>query len=270
MASLNPLLLGLIAGITVYIGAFVSVFLIKSHERHRIGFLNALAGGILAYLAYEATLTAEEALKPLLSFETLGEYTFGLVLTSLGLWGTWLLLAGMERKMKKSNKFQDFTSPSKINSLIAGSVIAVALGVHNIAEGFAISTSLIEERLALALLFTIGFAVHNATEGFAIMAPIIRADIEKSTLRKIIIILPAIAGFPTILGAAVYYVGGMGDITIAFLSTIAAASIVYAMIKVNLSAAADLGGFNEKFWTGLFLGTALTYALESVLVLSFL
>lgn len=267
---LNPIMLGLIAGITVYVGAVASLLFMKHSSRRLTGFINGIAGGILGYLAYEATRSAEDALTPLLKFETLNEFLMGLIATSIALLGTWQLLASIEVKLKKDAKMRDFASSSKINSIIAAAIISVALGVHNLGEGFAISSSLIEVKLSLAFLFTAGFSIHNATEGFAIMAPIMRAQVGRGNLLKIIVILPALAGLPTILGTAIYYVGGLGGIWISFLNTVAAASIIYAMIKVNLSAASDLGGFNRAFWMALFVGTSFTYVLESFLVLSFM
>jgi ZIP family zinc transporter len=151
---------------------------------------------------------------------------------------------------------------------MTSAVIAAALGVHNVGEGLAISASLIEAELAMAYLFTAGFAIHNATEGFAVMAPLLRSRPDRRTLAKVILALPALAGLPTLLGVAVYYLGGLGKIWISFLNTVAAASIVFAMIKVNLSAASDLGGFNRWFWAALFAGTSFTYTLESVIVLA--
>jgi len=265
--SFNPLLLGLLAGITVYMGAIISA-VIRSSNKKVHGFLNGIAGGILGYLAYEATLGAEEALAPLQTLKTLNEFIMGLVISSGALLGTWLILATIEARVKKDSLVKDFGSPSQANSLIASVVISVALGVHNIGEGFAISASLIQAKTALALLFTIGFAVHNATEGFAIMAPIMSADVNKDMMKKVLLILPALAGLPTILGAAIYYVGSIGNIWLATLNTIAAASIVYAMLKVNLTSAASLGGFNKLFWTALFTGTAMAYTLESIIVLT--
>lgn len=270
MVSLSPIMLGLIAGITVYVGAFASLLFMKYPNRRLIGFINGIAGGILGYLAYEATRSAEDALTPLLKFETLNIFLVGLIATSIALLGTWQLLATIEVKLKKDARMRDFASSSKTNSIIAAAIISVALGIHNVGEGFAISSSLLQVKLSLAFLFTAGFSIHNASEGFAIMAPIMRAQVGKRNLLKIILILPALAGFPTILGTAIYYIGDFGGIGMSFLNTVAAAAIIYAMIKVNLSAASDLGGFNRTFWTALFIGTSFTYALESFLVLLFM
>ena len=50
--------------------------------------------------------------------------------------------------------------------------IAVAIGLHNFAEGLAIGVSAQAGEIALATVLIIGFALHNATEGFGIVGPL--------------------------------------------------------------------------------------------------
>jgi ZIP family zinc transporter len=57
-------------------------------------------------------------------------------------------------------------------ALRTGMVIAVAIGLHNFAEGLAIGVSAQAGAVGLATVLIIGFALHNATEGFGIVGPL--------------------------------------------------------------------------------------------------
>ncbi len=50
--------------------------------------------------------------------------------------------------------------------------IAVAIGLHNFAEGLAIGVSAKAGAVGLATVLIIGFGLHNATEGFGIVGPL--------------------------------------------------------------------------------------------------
>ena len=248
-----PLVLGLIAGATVALGA---IPIIKSKvSKTTLGYLGALTGGILSYLALDTGAEAEEIVQGYLNEKLWFDFTISLLFTSLALLGTWLALSSLDKK-----------DPSNTNSNLP-LLLAIGLGVHNVGEGFAIAAALLTGAIASAWTFTIGFAIHNATEGVAIASPAVMAKSSWSTVRNIIY-LSLLAGIPTTLGASIYYLGVNNPQLIAVLNTIAAASLVFVMIRVNITAAGLLGGFRAKFWTWIFLGVALTYGLESLLAIS--
>ena len=56
--------------------------------------------------------------------------------------------------------------------------IAVAIGLHNFAEGLAIGVSASAGDIGLATVLIVGFALHNATEGFGIVGPL--GDVQPS------------------------------------------------------------------------------------------
>jgi len=247
-----PLALGLIAGGTVALGA---IPIIKSKvSKTTLGYLGALAGGILSYLALDTGSAAEEIVEGFLEEKLWLDFIISLIFTSIALLGTWLALSSFDKK-----------DPSSANSNLP-LLLAIGLGVHNIGEGFAIAAALLTGAIASAWTFTIGFAIHNATEGIAIASPAVMMRSIWSSMRNVIY-LSLIAGLPTTLGAAIYYLGVNNPHLIAVLDTIAAASLVFVMIRVNISAAGLLGGFRGKFWTWLFLGVALTFGLESVMTI---
>jgi ZIP family zinc transporter len=249
-----PLLLGFIAGITVIFGAIPLL-------RARVGGealakLSLIASGILAYIALETGKESSETIEEMLHKGLLNDFLIAAVTTSAALLGTWILLSSIERE-------KGVATISKNSPL----VIATALGVHNVGEGFAIASALLSGAVYSAIMFTTGFAIHNATEGFAIAAPGVLTRSEWIKIRRVLA-LALIAGLPTSLGASIYYLGYVNDIFFANLNTIATAALIYPMIRINLISASLLGGFNIKFWTFYFIGIALAYSLETVIILS--
>jgi ZIP family zinc transporter len=86
-------------------------------------------------------------------------------------------------------------------ALRTGMTIAVAIGLHNFAEGLAIGVSAQAGEIALATVLIIGFALHNATEGFGIVGPLggVRPSWRWLGLAGLV------GGAPTFLGAMLGY-----------------------------------------------------------------
>jgi len=80
-------------------------------------------------------------------------------------------------------------------------VIAVAIGLHNFAEGLAIGVSAQAGEIGLATVLIIGFALHNSTEGFGIVGPL--SGVRPSW--RWLGLAGLVAGGPTFLGAMVGY-----------------------------------------------------------------
>jgi zinc transporter, ZIP family len=80
-------------------------------------------------------------------------------------------------------------------------VIAVAIGLHNFAEGLAIGVSAQAGEIGLATVLIVGFALHNSTEGFGIIGPL--GDVRPSW--GWLAVAGLVAGGPTFLGAVVGY-----------------------------------------------------------------
>jgi ZIP family zinc transporter len=60
-------------------------------------------------------------------------------------------------------------SHARTRALRIGITIALAIGLHNFAEGLAIGVSASAGNISLATVLIVGFALHNATEGGAIL-----------------------------------------------------------------------------------------------------
>jgi ZIP family zinc transporter len=86
-------------------------------------------------------------------------------------------------------------------ALSTGMAIAVAIGLHNFAEGLAIGVSAQAGEIGLATVLIVGFALHNSTEGFGIVGPLggVRPSWRWLGLAGLI------AGAPTFIGAMVGY-----------------------------------------------------------------
>jgi ZIP family zinc transporter len=80
-------------------------------------------------------------------------------------------------------------------------VIAVAIGLHNFAEGLAIGVSAQAGEIGLATVLIIGFALHNSTEGFGIVGPL--SGVRPSW--RWLGLAGLVAGGPTFVGAMVGY-----------------------------------------------------------------
>ena len=80
-------------------------------------------------------------------------------------------------------------------------IIAIAIGVHNLAEGLAIGVSAQSGEIGLATVLVVGFALHNATEGFGIVGPL--GDIRPSW--RWLGLVGLIGGAPTFIGSMVGY-----------------------------------------------------------------
>jgi zinc transporter, ZIP family len=90
---------------------------------------------------------------------------------------------------------------ARARALRTGVTIAVAIGLHNFAEGLAIGVSASTGAISLATVLIVGFALHNATEGFGIVGPL--GDVRPSW--GWLGLVGLIGGAPTFLGAMLGY-----------------------------------------------------------------
>ena len=97
---------------------------------------------------------------------------------------------------------------------IAGLVMMGAIALHNFPEGVVIGVSYAKEKDLLNVLFSSsGFlmatiiGLHNIPEGMAVSVPLISGGMSKPKA----VLLTALSGFPTVIGAVVgYALGGLG------------------------------------------------------------
>ena len=180
-------LLGIYAGvIPVFIGLLWLPF-VRSVDRRWIDFFLSLTIGLLVFLGVDALVEA---------IETSGRISAafqGPALVLFGVLGTPLLLAALGQWRGGLRRER---SPMQIAALIA-----LGIGLHNLGEGLAIGTSYATGEIALGTFLVIGFLLHNTTEGLGIVTPLADQRPRRSSL----ILLGALAGVPTVLGA---WIGG--------------------------------------------------------------
>lgn len=180
-------LLGVYAGvIPVFLGLLWLPFL-RGIGRRWLDFFLSLTIGLLVFLGVDALAEALE-----LAARVPGAFQ-GLALVLLGTVGTLLVLVALGRWKGKAGGER---SPMYVSTLIA-----LGIGLHNLGEGLAIGSSYATGEIALGTFLVVGFLIHNTTEGLGIVAPIAN---ERPSLRHLVL-LGALAGVPTVLGA---WIGG--------------------------------------------------------------
>ena len=116
---------------------------------------------------------------------------------------------------------------ARARALQTGMTIAIAIGLHNFAEGLAIGVSASSGEIALATVLIIGFALHNATEGFGIVGPL--GEVRPSW--RWLAIGGLVAGGPTLLGSVVGYSVNSELLELAFYA-LAGGAILYVIGEV--------------------------------------
>lgn len=279
MSQTEILVLGAIAGLTIFIGLPVG----------RLGrlplaastFLAATATGILLFLLWDVLAAGVEPVEDALTAAAV-DHTGG--------WGrfAWLaaLLAGgfvvglmslvyfdelIARRRRNRGPYSvgaavaveadaarvGMLSPSQSLSLM----IATGIGLHNFSEGLAIGQSAASGEISLALMLVIGFGLHNATEGFGIVGPFATSDERPSW--AFLLLVGLIGGGPTFFGTLLGQTWVSEALSVTFLA-LAAGSILYVVIEL-LDVCRRVGRKRLVAW-GLILGLALGFGTDFVLV----
>jgi zinc transporter ZupT len=186
--GLTPTILGTLAVVGLFVGVIPVVlgmawypFMRRLSDRWLRGVL-ALAGGVLAFLAVDAGFEALEVAGEIpAAFE-------GSLLVVVGVVGTLLLVQAIAAR---------FREDGRVSPLGLAYLVALSIGLHNLAEGLAIGGAVALGNASLGAFLVIGFMIHNVTEGPAIVAPVAR---EKRPHLAHFAGLGLLAGAPVILG----------------------------------------------------------------------
>ncbi|TAM91726.1 hypothetical protein EPN42_02840 [bacterium] len=216
LSFLNVLLLGGVAGFTIILG--LPIARARRLSMHTIGSLNAVAIGILAYLAVEIAGSAAGPVRQGLTLWHAGA-PFPWALVSVFGGG---LLAGLAGLGAFAAQVSKRGAQVAENPWMLTLMIAVGIGAHNFAEGLAIGASAASGATALAVGLIVGFALHNATEGFGIVAPM--AGRMMPSWRQLAL-AAVIGGGPTLMGTMVGYAFSSPILSVLFLATAVGALI---------------------------------------------
>jgi ZIP family zinc transporter len=272
VSSAQILLLGALAGLTIFIGLPMGRLQNVGHTFK--AFLSATATGILLFLLWDVLVEAIEPVEEALNAARWGRFSwlsalafagFALGLLSLVYYDSWMKTrrrksflgpgAASATELERSH-FTGLT-PARWLALF----IATGIGLHNFSEGLAIGQSAAQDKLSLAYVLVIGFGLHNATEGFGIVAPL-AGDAEPPSWR-FLGLMGLIGGAPTFFGTVVGQAWTSTAVSVLFLA-LAAGSILYVVIELlNVCRL-----FSSKMVTawGILLGLTLGFATDFVLV----
>jgi ZIP family zinc transporter len=241
MSTGHILLLGAIAGATIFLGLPVSRMRGLSVNA-RAG-LSALATGILIFLFWDVMSGAVDPIETALDAHQWGRFSglsvlgllgFGAGLMSLVYYESWMKQRGERRSSTLvgpgAAAVDEFTERQRLDltnpAIRLSFLIAIGIGVHNLGEGLAIGQAAAASEIALAVTLIIGFGLHNATEGFGICGPLSGAGIVPSW--RLLALLGLIGGGPTFLGTVVGQAWTSDAMSVVFF-TIAGGSILYVV-----------------------------------------
>ena len=118
---------------------------------------------------------------------------------------------------------------SRLSLLVAGMVMACAIALHNLPEGMTIGASYASNGGALdrsAFVLAVILGLHDIPEGMAISVPLISGGMSRGKA----VILTALSGLPTVLGALIgYAIGGMGAVGLALSLGFASGAMLYVV-----------------------------------------
>jgi len=113
---------------------------------------------------------------------------------------------------------------------IAGVVMACAIALHNLPEGMVIGASYAGDAGSIiggsGFIIAVVIGLHNIPEGMAVSVPLITGGMGKWKA----ILLTALSGVPTIIGAMLgYYLGLIGPLWLALSLSFAAGAMLYVV-----------------------------------------
>ncbi len=275
MSTAQTLLLGGIAGVTIFLG--LPLGRMQNVKPATKAFLASTATGILIFLLWDVLSEAVEPIEEALTAGHDGRF----------LWLSFLLLGGffvglmslvyydllMKRRRRKAflgpgaASTAEFEHEHHFSGLSPARWLAVfiatGIGLHNFSEGLAIGQSAAANEVSLAIVLIIGFGLHNATEGLGICAPL-TGDREQPSW-GFLALLGLIGGGPTFIGTVVGQAWVNESVMIVFFA-LAAGSILYVVMEL-LNVGRVLSSKTVVTW-GILLGLFLGFATDFILVAS--
>jgi zinc transporter, ZIP family len=247
----ETILLGAIAGMTIYLGLPVGR-MTRVNDKVRVA-LAMFSVGILTFIFMDVTSNGEQIITSALHSYKQHNTPFTHVLGLFGLLAAGFTagtagIASIERRLRparpasapiaggdhsaslSATELSSYTAEAAEARRVAlqtGLTIAVAIGLHNFAEGLAIGVSAKAGAIGLATVLVIGFGLHNATEGFGIVGPL--GGVRPSW--RWLALAGLIGGGPTFLGTIVGYQVHSQPLELAFYA-LAGGAILYVVGEI--------------------------------------
>ncbi len=277
MSSSQILILGAVAGATIFIG--LPLGRLSTPNIRLKAALSALATGILLFLLYDVIHGSIEPVDEALTgavdggswvhfawYTALFAVGFAVGLMSLVYYDGWMKRKRDEAALGPGAASAAEFEQSWVASLSAPAwlsvLIATGIGLHNFSEGLAIGQAGASGEISLAVVLIVGFGLHNATEGFGIVAPLSGEPVRPSW--RFLLLLGLIGGGPTFVGTLIGQAWVSEALSIMFLA-LAAGSILYVVLElVNVNRRMASKQFIAWFvLLGLFLGFATEFVVEA-------
>jgi ZIP family zinc transporter len=256
MSLLQTLVLGAIAGLTIYLG--LPIGRIRGVSEKLRSFLSMSSAGILVFLFFDIFHQASEPIETTLVARSYGDFAalLGIFIIGFGV-GLGGLVAFERRYIRLRGDSNRVLSPSRLALLIA-----IGIGLHNFSEGLAIGQSAGGGEIAFAAILIIGFGLHNATEGFGIVGPFVGRERPSWAFLGLV---GLIGGGPTFLGTAVgfYIVSRAASVLFLALAAGALIYIIGELFQMNWRSATKL----EASW-GFMAGFVFAFATDLILVIA--
>jgi ZIP family zinc transporter len=272
MSTGQTLLLGAIAGLTIFLG--LPMARMPGVSPQLKAFLTATATGILLFLFWDVLSEAIEPVEHALDVRAWGRFSgvsaialggFVVGLMSLVYYDGWMK-ARQRRAMlgpgaASAAEFARHHRPGLSAAQWLSVFIATGIGLHNFSEGLAIGQSAARDLKSLALVLVIGFGLHNATEGFGIVGPL--SGEPEAPSWRFLGLVGLIGGAPTFVGTLIGHSWTSENLSIAFFA-LAAGSILYVVIEL-LNVCRTFGSKTLTAW-GVVLGLVLGFGTDFILV----
>jgi zinc transporter, ZIP family len=241
MSTAQTLILGAIAGLTIFVG--LPMGRLRSSSLALRASLGSIATGILVFLFWDVVSHGVEPVESHLEAHSWGAFAgyaallgfgFALGMMSLVYYDGWL-------KSKRATPLvgpgaaatDEFQHRTWFEALTPGRrlalLIATGIGLHNFGEGLAIGQSAAAGELSLALVLIIGFGLHNTTEGFGIVGPM-SGEAERPSW-AFLGLMGLIGGGPTFLGTVIGQAWVSPALEVVFFA-VAGGSILYVVIQL--------------------------------------
>ena len=273
MSTTETLLLGAIAGFTIFLG--LPIGRMQNVSAATKAFLAATATGVLIFLFWDVMTGAVDPIETALEAGRAGRFLWLAFLLTAGFSVGLLTLVYYDAWMKRRRRraflgpgaastaeFEHdhhFTGMSPARWLAI--FIATGIGLHNFSEGLAIGQSAASDQVSLAIVLIIGFGLHNATEGLGICAPL--AGDKELPSWGFLGLLGLIGGGPTFLGTLVGQAWVNESVSIIFFA-LAAGSILYVVMEL-LNVGRVLASKTLVTW-GVLFGLFLGFGTDFILV----
>ncbi len=205
-------LIGLYVGVVPIVVGMLFFPALKRISKDNYNAILALTLGVLGFLAIDTVLEGFELA------EDIPGALQGTGIFIASALAAIIAVLGLERSMRKRG------APAVVLAFL----IAVGIGLHNLGEGLLIGSAFAVGSVTLGAALIGGFALHNVTEGPAIVGPLT----EKAGLPwRRFLLLAAIGGVPTVIGAWLGGFTGNALATVVFFG-LGAGAILVVLVQI--------------------------------------